>query len=246
MAKISSYCPLYLATRNPFPDIDTSHRENYCSQMFKKAVKFLQDKYSKESQHLVRLQHAKQNFRQNDVYRHIFEILVWPILNIPFNFTNSLMLDLFQILQKVNDFRSKWKDPIRNAVLQEYGLRAKVQADPAVPDEVRDMVSALRDKLSYTYTVRWIFSLISHSQIFFISPGTRRRQVDTRYRGSLSQSPNTWKKHRRTSFGSTCLNVTRRTWSLGNSSPFPSSPSFTLWSVALDPYYLPFHDNIFL
>lgn len=83
MAKISTYCPLYLATRDAFPDVDTSHRTNYCSQMFKTVVNLLRAKYSKEKEHLVRLQQAKENYRQNEVYQHIFQILVRLPVKVP-------------------------------------------------------------------------------------------------------------------------------------------------------------------
>lgn len=76
MAKISTYSPLYLATQDAFPDIDDQHRELYCARIFKKVVKLLEAKHPQGSKHSSRLQQALVNYRENEVYRHIFDVLV--------------------------------------------------------------------------------------------------------------------------------------------------------------------------
>lgn len=76
MRKISKLSPLYLATKNAFPDSGATNRRRFCRLMFKKAVKSLKKKFPDEPRHIERLDEALNNYKIDDIYRKLLGVLV--------------------------------------------------------------------------------------------------------------------------------------------------------------------------
>lgn len=63
------------------------------------------------------------------------------------------MIHSMQIMQKVCDFRNKWKAPVERAVRKEYGLEKLADEQTGDLDELQRQAKQLLEKHNYTFTV---------------------------------------------------------------------------------------------
>lgn len=155
MAKISTYAPLYLATKNAFPDTTDQYRQAFADRMFHDAVTALKEKFSSDPNLLNELEHVSDAYETNSQYKALYKPLVCCFSLPP----GCSPADNYKISQKCNDFRNHWKEPLLHVVLTSYGLLQKLNAKDT--EDVKTTVNTLLDRLQYTYAVRFYFLLFS-------------------------------------------------------------------------------------
>lgn len=74
--KISAYSPLYLATKNAFPDSGDDSREAYCKMIFRRSAKALIKKYSTDKTFVQQLNQAQHNYDRDIKYAKLINVLV--------------------------------------------------------------------------------------------------------------------------------------------------------------------------